>query len=262
MRTLLLRTALLALLPAAGYQSDPLAARSKGRPGAPVTVYEMSDFQCPYCRSFALTTLPILERAYVQTGKVRLVYINLPLPYLHANALAAALVATCAARQGKFWPMHDALFGLPQQDGRPDPLMGDRPSFIYRLSVQLAERALPLAARFDKKIARGLDARRSVLERLAAWGQAQRDPRRPLVWVHAPSVGEGLQAKPVLESLRAERPQWQLGYTHFSPPAQRLARTLPVDLVDYLPFDRAADVAAAPLGGARLPRARPRGDDQ
>src|SRR3989442_4952167 len=110
MRTLLLRTALLALLPAAGYQSDPLAARSKGRPGAPVTVYEMSDFQCPYCRSFALTTLPILEREYVQTGKVRLVYINLPLPYLHANALAAALVATCAARQGKFWPMHDALF--------------------------------------------------------------------------------------------------------------------------------------------------------
>src|SRR2546426_5238069 len=110
MRTLLLRTALLALLPAAGYQPAPPAPRSRGRPDAPVTVYEMSDFQCPYCRSFALTTLPILEREYVQTGKVRLVYINLPLPYLHANAFAAALVATCAARQGKFWPMHDALF--------------------------------------------------------------------------------------------------------------------------------------------------------
>jgi len=123
--------------------------------------------------------------------------------------------------------------------------MGDRPSFIYRLSVRLAERALPLAARFDKKIARGVDARRGVLERLAAWGQAQRDPKRPLVWVHAPSVGEGLQAKPVLETLRAERPQWQLVYTFFSPSAERLARTLPVDLTDYLPFDRAADVAAA-----------------
>jgi len=123
--------------------------------------------------------------------------------------------------------------------------MGDRPSFIYRLSVRLAERALPLAARFDKKIARGVDARRGVLERLAAWGRAQRDPKRPLVWVHAPSVGEGLQAKPVLETLRAERPQWQLVYTFFSPSAERLARTLPVDLTDYLPFDRAADVAAA-----------------
>ena len=123
--------------------------------------------------------------------------------------------------------------------------MGDRPSFIYRLSVRLAERALPLAARFDKKIARGVDARRGVLERLAAWGRAQRDTKRPLVWVHAPSVGEGLQAKPVLEILRAERPQWQLVYTFFSPSAERLARTLPVDLTDYLPFDRAADVAAA-----------------
>src|SRR5437762_930547 len=135
--------------------------------------------------------------------------------------------------------------GLPQQDGQPGAVMGDRPSFIYRLSVRLAERALPLAARFDKKIARGVDARRGVLERLAAWGRSQRDPKRRLVWVHAPSVGEGLQAKPVLETLRAERPQWQLVYTFFSPSAERLARTLPVDFADYLPFDRAADVAAA-----------------
>jgi len=49
----------------------------------------------------------------------------------------------------------------------------------------------------------------------------------------------------VLESLRAERPQWHLVYTFFSPSAERLARTLPVDFTDYLPFDRAADVAAA-----------------
>ncbi len=120
-----------------------------------------------------------------------------------------------------------------------------RPSFIYRLSLSLAERALPLAARFDKKIARGVHARRGVTERLAAWGRAHRDAARPLVWVHAPSVGEGLQAKPVLETLRAEEPQWQLAYTFFSPSAERLARTLPADVTDYLPLDRPADVAAA-----------------
>ena len=119
-----------------------------------------------------------------------------------------------------------------------------RPSFIYRLSIRLAHRALPLAARFDKKVARGLDARRGVTERLAAWARAQRDPARPLVWVHAPSVGEGLQAKPVLEALRAEVPQWQLAYTFFSPSAERLARTLPADVADYLPIDRGRDVAA------------------
>lgn len=123
--------------------------------------------------------------------------------------------------------------------------MRQRPSFIYRLSIRLAERALPIAARFDKKIARGVDARRGVLERLAGWARAQRDPKRPLVWVHAPSVGEGLQAKPVLETLRAEVPQWQLVYSFFSPSAERLARTLPADFADYLPLDRPGDVAAA-----------------
>ena len=119
-----------------------------------------------------------------------------------------------------------------------------RPSFLYRLGLGLAQRALPLAARFDKKLARGLDARRGVTQRLAAWAKSERDPGRPLVWVHAASVGEGLQAKPVLEALRAETPSWQLAYTFFSPSAERLARTLPADVADYLPLDRPVDVAA------------------
>ena len=89
---------------------DPLAARTRGRSDAPVTVYEMSDFQCPYCREFALGTLPLLEREYVQAGKVRFVYINLPLSSVHKNAATAAEVAVCAARQERFWPMHDLLF--------------------------------------------------------------------------------------------------------------------------------------------------------
>src|SRR2546428_6760480 len=104
-RTIAAALVLLALPGLGRAQSDPLAARSKGRPDAPVTVYEMSDFQCPFCRSFALTTLPILEREYVQTGKVRLVYINPPLPSLHATAFAPALASRCAARPGKGWLM-------------------------------------------------------------------------------------------------------------------------------------------------------------
>jgi protein-disulfide isomerase len=91
-------------------QGEGLASRSKGRPDAPVTIYEMSDFQCPYCRHFALETLPELERQYLTGGAVRLVYINFPLPALHPNATAAAELAICAARLGKFWPVHDRLF--------------------------------------------------------------------------------------------------------------------------------------------------------
>jgi len=99
---------------AATQADDPLAQRSKGRPDAPVTVYEMADFQCPACRLFAVTVLPTLEREYIETGKVRWVFINLPLTSIHPNAAAAAEVAMCAGRQGRFWPTHDALY--QQQD--------------------------------------------------------------------------------------------------------------------------------------------------
>ena len=119
-----------------------------------------------------------------------------------------------------------------------------RPPLLYRLSVNLAARTARLAARFDKKLARGLDGRRGLTARLAAWAAAHRDPLRPLVWMHASSVGEGLQAKPVLETLRAEQPEWQLAFTFFSPSAERLAKNLPVDVADYLPLDRPGDVGA------------------
>src|SRR5919198_6239726 len=92
----------------------PLAARSKGRVEAPVTVYEMADFQCPACRLFALTVLPALDSEFVKTGKVRWVFINLPLTSIHPNAMRAAEIAMCAARQDRFWQIHDALY--EQQD--------------------------------------------------------------------------------------------------------------------------------------------------
>ena len=102
--------AALLVISARAQDADLLAARSKGAAHAPVTVYEMADFQCPACRLFAVTVLPTLEREFVQTGKVRWVFINLPLTSIHPNAVAAAGVAMCAAREGRFWPVHDALY--------------------------------------------------------------------------------------------------------------------------------------------------------
>ncbi len=94
---------------------DPLAGRIKGSASAPVTVYEMSDFQCPYCRSFALETFPALEREYVRTGKVRWAFINFPLSSIHANAVPAAELALCAASRGRFWPLHDLIYRTQEQ---------------------------------------------------------------------------------------------------------------------------------------------------
>ena len=90
--------------------STATETRAKGSPSAPVTVYEMSDFQCPYCRRFALETFPALEREYVASGKVRWVFVNFPITSIHGNAVAAAATALCAGRQGAFWPMHDLIY--------------------------------------------------------------------------------------------------------------------------------------------------------
>jgi protein-disulfide isomerase len=77
----------------------------------------VSDFQCPYCKTWHDETFPALERDYVRTGKVRMAYLNFPLPS-HRNAWPAAEAAMCAGAQGKFWPMQDAIFGSQETWGR------------------------------------------------------------------------------------------------------------------------------------------------
>ena len=85
------------------------SARIKGNTAASLWIVEISDFQCPYCRQWHDSTYGPLMRAYVETGKARFAYLNLPLPN-HANAVPAAEAAMCAGLQGRFWEMHDALF--------------------------------------------------------------------------------------------------------------------------------------------------------
>lgn len=92
-------------------QLDPLIGqRTRGSLKAPVTVYELSDFQCPYCRKQAVETFPIIDREYIATGRVRWIFLQFPLTQIHPNAAAAAEFSMCAAAADKFWPIHDLLF--------------------------------------------------------------------------------------------------------------------------------------------------------
>src|SRR4030042_1074793 len=80
-----------------------------GDVNAPVTLIEFSDFQCPYCLTFWREVFPQLKSTYIDTGKVRFVYRDYPLPF-HAMAQTYAEAAQCANEPGKYWEMHDQLF--------------------------------------------------------------------------------------------------------------------------------------------------------
>jgi 3-deoxy-D-manno-octulosonic-acid transferase len=118
-----------------------------------------------------------------------------------------------------------------------------RASLPYRIAIQAAAAMAPAVAMFDPKIRSGHRRRQGAAKRIRHWATTGRDGNRPLVWFHASSVGEGLQAESVLTELRRLLPESQWVYTHFSPSAESFARRLPVDVTDYLPYDtrRAAE---------------------
>ena len=89
---------------------ETAGAATKGATTAKVAIVEFSDYECPFCGRHAQQTIPNLNREYVDTGKVRYIFKNLPLESIHPNAFKAAVAAECAGEQGKYWPMHDQLF--------------------------------------------------------------------------------------------------------------------------------------------------------
>ncbi len=84
-----------------------------GPAAAPLTVVIFSDFQCPYCAR----AVPVIKRLQQGYGdRLRLVFRHFPLG-MHKEAPKAAEAAACAAEQGRFWEMHDALFDDPKNLG-------------------------------------------------------------------------------------------------------------------------------------------------
>ncbi|MDH5527357.1 MAG: DsbA family protein [Nitrospirota bacterium] len=98
-------------VPTAGYPS-------MGKDSAPVTVVEFSDYRCPFCGRHSREVLPQIVRNFVNTGKVRYVYMDFA---VKSYAREAAEAAHCAGEQGQYWEMHDYLFER-QGDIRPDNL--------------------------------------------------------------------------------------------------------------------------------------------
>lgn len=75
---------------------------------APVTIIEFGDYQCPFCQRWNLQTKPLIEQNYINSGRVKLVYIDLPI--VGIDSLKAHASSYCASEQGLYWQYHDHLY--------------------------------------------------------------------------------------------------------------------------------------------------------
>jgi protein-disulfide isomerase len=90
------------------------AAQATNRTGkGPVAIVEFSDFECPFCAQHARDVYPSIRRDLVAPGLASYVTLAFPLERIHPNARKASEAAACAARQGRYWEMHERLFTSP-----------------------------------------------------------------------------------------------------------------------------------------------------
>jgi protein-disulfide isomerase len=134
-------------------------AQIRGANDAEAVMIVYADFQCPFCARFANEIFPDIQRRYVADGRVAVAFRHLPLP-IHPQAAKAAVVAECAAQQGRFWEMHDRLFGETKVDleGLPAEEMAMGLD-VERMDACLLDKSVLEAVAASANQARGLGIR-------------------------------------------------------------------------------------------------------
>ncbi len=124
----------------------------KGAVDAKVTLIEFSDYQCPFCSRHYRDVMPPIVKDYVDTGKVKYVMMEHPIPSLHKNAYDASLAALCAGAQGKYWEMHNIMF-----DNQKDLGVDSLKSFAATIGLNTSEFDACLDSReFEKQVNLGI----------------------------------------------------------------------------------------------------------
>jgi protein-disulfide isomerase len=92
-----------------------------GSSSAPITIIEFGDYQCPQCNNWFHNTRPQLETNYIETGKAKLVFVDLA--FFGPDSTNAAEATYCAGDQGKYWEYHNILYSNQQgiNDGWASP---------------------------------------------------------------------------------------------------------------------------------------------
>jgi protein-disulfide isomerase len=124
-------------------QQEPQQEFENGSPilgseSAPITVVEFGDYQCEACYAWFHTTRDTLIDNYIETGKAKLIFVDLP--FLGRDSPMAAQASYCAEDQGQYWEYHEILYTF--QDGHPDSGWADRDrlnSFAFSLDMNIDE---------------------------------------------------------------------------------------------------------------------------
>ena len=109
-----------------------------GSESAPITIVEFGDYQCEACYAWFHHTRDTLIDNYIETGKAKLVFVDLP--FLGRDSITAAQASYCAEDQGKYWEYHTMLYTF--QDGHPDSGWADRDrlnAFASSLAMNMDE---------------------------------------------------------------------------------------------------------------------------
>ncbi|WP_299293854.1 DsbA family protein [Nitrosopumilus sp.] len=100
-----------------GSISTAMGSPILGDPDAPITIVEFGDYQCHFCEIWFHETKPLIERDYIETGKVNLIFVDMA--FLGRDSPKAAQATYCAEDQGMYWQYHDMLYNSqePKIDG-------------------------------------------------------------------------------------------------------------------------------------------------
>ena len=124
-------------------QQEPQQEFENGSPilgseSAPITIVEFGDYQCEACYAWFHNTRDTLIDNYIETGKAKLIFVDLP--FLGRDSPTSAQASYCAEDQGQYWEYHTMLYTF--QDGHPDSGWADRDrlnSFAFSLDMNIDE---------------------------------------------------------------------------------------------------------------------------
>lgn len=85
-----------------------------GSESAQITIVEFGDYQCPFCQKWNQNTKPLIEKNYIVTGKIKLVYVDFPI--IGPDSIKAHAGSYCADEQGLYWQYHDFLYSNQGQE--------------------------------------------------------------------------------------------------------------------------------------------------